>query len=85
MTVGTKLHQTLASCESALANFKTFALDTNNQQAKQIYTQLANTMEQQIVNPLKTRVNQVEQQEPQFNVYKQATQQQANQQQQQQR
>lgn len=75
MTVGTKLHQTLASCESALASLKTFALDTDNQQSKQMYSQLANTMEQQIIAPLRTRVNQVEQQEPQYKVYQQAAQQ----------
>ncbi|MFC4769133.1 DUF1657 domain-containing protein [Effusibacillus consociatus] len=78
MTVGTKLHQTLASCESALASFKTFALDTDNQQAKQMYSQLANTMEQQIITPLRSRVNQMEQQEPQYKMNQQA-QQQANQ------
>ncbi|WP_018132443.1 DUF1657 domain-containing protein [Effusibacillus pohliae] len=72
MTIGTKLHQTLASCESALANFKTFALDTNNQQAKQLYNQLANAMEQQIINPLRSRVNQIEQQEPQYKMNQQA-------------
>lgn len=75
MTVGTKVHQTLASCESALANFQTFALDTQNQQAKQLYSQLANTMEQQVVKPLRSRINQMEQQEPQYNVRQQALQQ----------
>lgn len=79
MTIGSKIHQTLASCESALANFKTFALDTENQQAKQMYQQLANTMEQQIVAPLRTRVNQMEQQEPQYKVQQQAGQQAAQQ------
>jgi hypothetical protein len=72
MTVGTKLHQTLASCESAAANFKSFALDTENQQAKQMFSQLAQTMEQQIVTPLRNRINQMEQQEPQYKVTQQA-------------
>lgn len=75
MTVGTKMHQTLASLESALASFKTFTLDTDNQQAKQLYAQLANTMEQQVINPFRSRVNQMEQQEPQYNVRQQAMQQ----------
>lgn len=75
MTVGTKIHTTLASCESAVASFKTFALDTDNQQAKQLYSQLAETMEQQILNPLRGRVNQMEQQEPQYQVRQQAMQQ----------
>jgi hypothetical protein len=72
MTVGTKLHQTLASCESAAAIFKSFALDTENQQAKQMYSQLAQTMEQQIVTPLRNRINQMEQQEPQYKMNQQA-------------
>lgn len=74
MTVGTKLHQTLASCESAVANLKSFALDTENQQAKQIFSQMAQTMEQQVVNPLRHRINQMEQQEPQYKVYQQTQQ-----------
>ncbi|GIM47338.1 hypothetical protein DNHGIG_28870 [Collibacillus ludicampi] len=72
MTVGTKLHQTLASCESAAASFKSFALDTENQQAKQMFSQLAQTMEQQIVTPLRNRINQMEQQEPQYKMNQQA-------------
>ncbi len=65
MTVGTKLQQTLASAEGIRANLTSFALDTNNQQAKQMYNQLAQEMGN-IVNTLKSRINDVEQQEPQY-------------------
>ncbi|WP_347435583.1 DUF1657 domain-containing protein [Fodinisporobacter ferrooxydans] len=75
MTVGIKMHQTLAQCESVVSSFKTFALDTENQNAKQMYSQLAQTMEQQIVNPLRNRVNQLEQEEPTYKVYQQNMQQ----------
>jgi hypothetical protein len=65
MTVGSKLQQTLASAESVKASLKTFSLDTQDQQAKQMYDQLAQNMTN-IVNTLQARVNYVEQQEPQY-------------------
>ena len=63
MTVGSKLQQTLASAESVKASLKTFSIDTQDQQAKQMYDQLAQSMTN-IVNTLQARVNYVEQQEP---------------------
>ena len=65
MTVGSKLQQTLASAEGVKANLQTFALDTNDQQAKQMYNQLAKDMGN-IVNTLQSRVTFVEQQEPSY-------------------
>jgi hypothetical protein len=65
MTVGSKLQETLASAESVKASLKTFSLDTQDQQAKQMYDQLAQNMTN-IVNTLQARVNYVEQQEPQY-------------------
>jgi hypothetical protein len=65
MTVGTKIQQTIASAESIVANLKSFALDTNNQQSKQMYNQLAQNMEN-IVQQLKTREQQVMSEEPQY-------------------
>ena len=61
MTVGSKLQETLASAESVKASLKTFSLDTQDQQAKQMYDQLAQNMTN-IVNTLQARVNYVEQQ-----------------------
>ena len=65
MTVGSKMQQTLASAEGVKANLKTFALDTQDQQAKQMYNQLADNMTN-IVNTLQSRLNYIEQQEPQY-------------------
>lgn len=65
MTVGTKMQQTLASAEGLKASLKTFALDTDDQQAKQMYNQLASTMTN-VVNTLQARLNYIEQQEPQY-------------------
>lgn len=75
MTVGNKLHQCLNQLESAASSLKTFALDTQNQSAKQLYSQLAQTLESQVMAPLRNRVNQVEAEEPQYKVYQQAQQQ----------
>lgn len=75
MTVGQKLHQCLAQLESAATSLKTFALDTQDKKAQQLYSQLAQTLESQVVTPLKNRINQVEAEEPQYKVYQQAQQQ----------
>lgn len=73
MTVGVKLHQCLAACEGVTADLKTFALDTQNEQAKALYSQLATQMES-ITNQLRSRVNEVESEEPQYKVFQQAMQ-----------
>ncbi|QQE78156.1 DUF1657 domain-containing protein [Alicyclobacillus sp. SO9] len=65
MTVGSQVKQTLASLKGAQANFETFALQTQNQQAKQMYQDAA-TQTQTIVQQLEQRVTQMEQEEPQY-------------------
>lgn len=75
MTVSTKLHQTLTGLESAKTQLETFALDTEDKQAKATFTQLSQVLEQQVIPPLRQRVNYVEQQEPQYQVKQQAMQQ----------
>lgn len=65
MTIGDKMHQTLASLEGAAANLKTFALDTQDQNAKKMFTDL-NRQVENIVEALRGRVNYIEQQEPQY-------------------
>ncbi|PTX64976.1 uncharacterized protein DUF1657 [Melghirimyces profundicolus] len=65
MTVGSKIQQTVASAEGVAANLRTFALDTDNQQAKQMYNQLAQNMDS-IVQQLKNREQQVMTEEPQY-------------------
>ncbi|AOT69032.1 DUF1657 domain-containing protein [Geosporobacter ferrireducens] len=65
MTVGTQLQQTIAGVESAAATLKTFALQTEDQQAKKEFQQLAQTMES-AVKTLEKRRQYIEQQEPQY-------------------
>lgn len=65
MTVGTKMHQTLASLEGAAADLKTYSLETQDQGAKQMFTDLNKQLEG-ICQALRGRVNYIEQQEPQY-------------------
>lgn len=67
MTVGTKVHQTLASLRSAAGNLESFALETDNQQAKQLYHQTSQQVSQ-VVSQLESRVNTMEQQEPTYKI-----------------
>lgn len=68
MTVGTMMHQTLASLEGAKANMKTFALQTEDKTAKQMFAQYANQLES-ICQGMSSRCNYIEQQEPQYKVF----------------
>ncbi|HHY20675.1 MAG TPA: DUF1657 domain-containing protein [Bacilli bacterium] len=65
MTVGSKMKQTIAGLKGAQATLETFALDTENQNAKQLYQQLAQQT-QTIVDQLTPRMQEIEQEEPQF-------------------
>ncbi|WP_067623797.1 DUF1657 domain-containing protein [Alicyclobacillus acidiphilus] len=65
MTIAQQVKTTLASLKSAQANLETFALSTQNKQAKQMYTQAAQTT-QSVVDQLQQRVGQMEQQEPTY-------------------
>ncbi|NCG69344.1 DUF1657 domain-containing protein [Bacillus coagulans] len=65
MTIISQVKQTLAGLKSAQASFETFALGTDNQQAKQLYQDAAKQT-QQIVDSLSARVQQIEQEEPQY-------------------
>ncbi|WP_418790288.1 DUF1657 domain-containing protein [Phosphitispora sp. TUW77] len=67
MTVGDKMHQTLSSLEGAAANLKQFALETNDQNSKQMFNDMSGQVET-ISNSLKGRVNYIEQQEPQYKI-----------------
>lgn len=66
MPTGTKLETALASAKGLAADMKTFSLDTDNQEAKQMFTQLADTMEN-VQQTLQSRVDFVKEQEPQYN------------------
>jgi len=68
MTVGQKLHQTLNSLETAVADMKTYALDTQDKVAQQMFSNYARQLED-IVHGLRERVNYIVSQEPQYKVY----------------
>jgi hypothetical protein len=65
MTVITQVKTTLASLKSAQASFETFSLGTDNESAKQLYMDAA-TQTQSIIDSLEPRVQEIEQEEPQY-------------------
>ena len=65
VTVGTQLQQTIASAQSVAASLKTFALETQDQNAKQMFGTLAQNMDN-IVSQLQARTNYVSTEEPQY-------------------
>ncbi|MBG9791969.1 hypothetical protein ABD76_05410 [Paenibacillus dendritiformis] len=65
MTVGSQVKTCLASLKSAQASLEQFALATENQEAKSLYTDAAQQT-QQIVNQVESRVKQLENEEPQY-------------------
>lgn len=65
MTVGTQMQQTISSCESAAASLKSFALETQDQNVKQMFQQLAE-QQQTIVDNLNNRLEYIQQEEPQY-------------------
>jgi hypothetical protein len=52
-------------CESTLANLHSFSLETQDQQAKQMFQNLAN-QQKQIMDNLNARLQYIETQEPQY-------------------
>jgi hypothetical protein len=67
MTIGQKMHQCLASLQSAAGDLKSFALDTQDQNAKKMFSDYANQLEN-IAQGLRGRVNYIEREEPQYKV-----------------
>lgn len=65
MTIACDVKKTMAGLKSAQASFETFAMQTQNQQAKDLYTQAAQQT-QAIIDTLGPRVQQMEQEEPQY-------------------
>ncbi|KRU25082.1 hypothetical protein VT91_08850 [Clostridium sporogenes] len=66
MPTGTKLETALSAAKGLAADMKTFSLDTDDQEAKQMFNQLANTMES-VQQTLQSRLDFVKQEEPQYN------------------
>lgn len=65
MTVGTQMTQAIATVQSAAASMKTFALETDDQQTKQTFQQLAKTFDDALAT-LQGRQKYIEKQEPQY-------------------
>lgn len=65
MTVGTQMQQAIVSCESVAASLKSFALETGDQNVKQMFQQLSE-QQQTIVDELNTRLQYIQQEEPQY-------------------
>lgn len=65
MTVGTQVKETIAGLRGVQASFEQFALQTENQQAKQMYSQAAQQAEA-ILQNVQQRMQDIEQEEPQY-------------------
>jgi hypothetical protein len=65
MTVQTQMQQCISSAKSVEASLEQFALETQNQQAKQLFKQLAQ-QQNALVAQLEGRYQQVLAEEPQF-------------------
>lgn len=65
MTVISDVKTTIAGLKSAQASFETFALSTDNEQAKQLYQQAAQQT-QSIVDSITPRINEIQNEEPQY-------------------
>lgn len=65
MTVAQQVKTCLSSLKSAQASLESFALNTQNQQAKTLFENAA-TQTQQIVDQVSARVQELENEEPQY-------------------
>lgn len=65
MTVGTQMQQAIAGMQSASATMKTFSLETEDQQAKNDFTQIADQLDS-AMDILKGRQKYIQNQEPQY-------------------
>ncbi|MCM3768743.1 MULTISPECIES: DUF1657 domain-containing protein [Bacillaceae] len=66
MTVGSQVKQTIAGLKAAQASFETFALQTENKNAKQLY-QNAAQQTQTIIDSIEPRMQEIIGEEPQYN------------------
>jgi hypothetical protein len=65
MTVDSQMKTAIASSKSIEASLTTFSLQTENPQAKQLFSQLAKQQEE-ITKQLETRYKQILEEEPQW-------------------
>jgi hypothetical protein len=65
MPTGQKLEKALASAKGLSADLKTFSQDTDDQQAKNTFTQLSSTVDT-VAQSIQGRLDYVKQEEPQY-------------------
>ncbi|MDQ0194354.1 DUF1657 domain-containing protein [Paenibacillus wynnii] len=65
MTVASQVKTCVSSLKSAQASLEQFALETQNQDAKNLFTNAAQQT-QQIVQQVESRVQELEKEEPQY-------------------
>ncbi len=65
MTVSSQIKQTLSSLKSAQASLESFALQTQSQQAKQLFSNAAEQTKT-IISSLESRIQVLESEEPQY-------------------
>jgi len=65
VTVASQVKQTLSSLKSAQASLESFAIETQNQMAKQLFTDAAQQT-RNVVNILEPRIQDLEREEPQY-------------------
>lgn len=65
MTVGTQMQKAIAGLQSAAATMKTFSLETEDQQAKNDFKQIAEQLDSSL-EILKGRQEYIQEQEPQY-------------------
>lgn len=65
MTVASQVKQAIAGLKSVQASFEQFALQTENKQAKQLYTNAAEQTKQ-VLQQVEPRISEIEQEEPQY-------------------
>ena len=65
LTVIQNVKTAVAGLKSAQASLETFALSTDNEQAKQLYQEAAQQT-QSVIDSLAPRVQEIEQEEPQY-------------------
>lgn len=65
MTVGTQMQQAISSCQSVLASLNSFALETQDQNAKQMFQNMAQ-QQQTVLDNLNARLQYIQSEEPQF-------------------
>ncbi|MBI6871500.1 DUF1657 domain-containing protein [Clostridium aciditolerans] len=73
MTVVNKLNQTLEMLKSCESNCNTFSMDTDDLNAKQLYTKLGEQLKQ-CTDMLQSRISYVMEQEPQYQTQNQQNQ-----------